>query len=41
MAFDREMMKALEADGEKLQQISDAYNRGDVRIIIANKHIKG
>ena len=31
------IINATTADGEKLQQISDAYNRGDVRIIIANK----
>lgn len=31
------IINADTAGGEKLQQISDAYNRGDVRIIIANK----
>lgn len=31
------IINATTADGEKLQQISDAYNRGDVRIIVANK----
>jgi hypothetical protein len=32
-----EIINADTAKDEKLQQISDAYNRGDVRIIIANK----
>jgi SNF2 family DNA or RNA helicase len=31
------IINADTAGGEKLQQISDAYNRGDIRIIIANK----
>ena len=31
------IINADTAGGEKLQQISDAFNRGDVRIIIANK----
>jgi hypothetical protein len=31
------IINADTASGEKLQQISDAYNRGDIRIIIANK----
>jgi SNF2 family DNA or RNA helicase len=31
------IINADTAAGEKLQQISDAFNRGDVRIIIANK----
>jgi SNF2 family DNA or RNA helicase len=31
------IINADTAGGEKLQELSDAYNRGDIRIIIANK----
>jgi len=31
------IINADTAGGEKLQQISDAFNRGDIRIIVANK----